>query len=157
VPTRITRCTRAGPQPCAAAKLGNLDSNQDERWPSPGSEPGVLPVTPFPITVRPQLRPTNVSVCEWQFGQRNRKFSRRLSVGSPFMWSTSRTSEPRRDANNPLGIGAEGAIRTHITTRFEFARSRRLPSLPRVVRRLGLEPRQDAESPARDLNAEPTD
>ena len=31
VPARITRATRAGPQPCAAALLGNLDSNQDER------------------------------------------------------------------------------------------------------------------------------
>ena len=31
VPTRATRLTRAGPQPCAAASLGNLDSNQDKR------------------------------------------------------------------------------------------------------------------------------
>jgi len=36
VPTRITRLTRAGPQPCAAAKLATLASNQE----APGSEPG---------------------------------------------------------------------------------------------------------------------
>jgi hypothetical protein len=31
VPTRAACLTRAGPQPCAAASLGNLDSNQDKR------------------------------------------------------------------------------------------------------------------------------
>ena len=36
VPTRITRCTRARPQPCAAAKLAILASNQE----TPGPEPG---------------------------------------------------------------------------------------------------------------------
>ena len=36
VPTRVTRCTRAGPQPCAAAKLAILASNQE----TPGSGPG---------------------------------------------------------------------------------------------------------------------
>jgi hypothetical protein len=36
VPTRVTRCTRAGPQPCAAAKLAILASNQE----TPGPEPG---------------------------------------------------------------------------------------------------------------------
>lgn len=45
----VSRRTKARPQPCAAAKLGNQDSNLDERCPSPGPEPGVLPVTPFPI------------------------------------------------------------------------------------------------------------
>jgi hypothetical protein len=36
VPTRVTRLTRAGPQPCAAAKLAILASNQE----TPGSGPG---------------------------------------------------------------------------------------------------------------------
>lgn len=40
VPTRVTRCTRAGPQPCAAAKLPAVDSNHDH----PRPERGVLPV-----------------------------------------------------------------------------------------------------------------
>ena len=32
MPTRVTRCTRAGPQPCAAAsKLPAVDSNHDRR------------------------------------------------------------------------------------------------------------------------------
>jgi hypothetical protein len=31
VPTRATRCTRAGPQPCATAKLPAVDSNHDRR------------------------------------------------------------------------------------------------------------------------------
>jgi hypothetical protein len=36
----VTRCTRAGPQPCAAARLPAVDSNHDH----PRSERGVLPV-----------------------------------------------------------------------------------------------------------------
>lgn len=39
VPTRVTRLTRAGPQPCAAAKLETQGSNLD----FPDSESGVLP------------------------------------------------------------------------------------------------------------------
>ena len=39
VPTRAVRLTKAEPQPCAAAKLGNQDSNLD----SSGPEPDVLP------------------------------------------------------------------------------------------------------------------
>ena len=39
VPTRAIRSTKAEPQPCAAAKLGNQGSNLD----SSGSEPDVLP------------------------------------------------------------------------------------------------------------------
>jgi hypothetical protein len=45
VPTRVTRCTRAGPQPCAAAKLPAVDSNHDH----PRPERGVLPVRPTGI------------------------------------------------------------------------------------------------------------
>ena len=37
VPTRVTRLTRAGPQPCAAAKLPTVDSNHDCRIQSPAS------------------------------------------------------------------------------------------------------------------------
>jgi hypothetical protein len=39
VSTRIIRRTKAEPQPCAAAKLGNQGSNLD----SSGPEPDVLP------------------------------------------------------------------------------------------------------------------
>jgi hypothetical protein len=36
VPTRVTRLTRARPQPCAAAKLAILASNQETPGPGPG-------------------------------------------------------------------------------------------------------------------------
>ena len=36
VPTRVTRLTRAGPQPCAAATLAILASNQETPGPGPG-------------------------------------------------------------------------------------------------------------------------
>lgn len=42
VPTRVTRLTRAGPQPCAAAKMAILASNQE----TPGSEPGGSAIFP---------------------------------------------------------------------------------------------------------------
>src|SRR6185437_1139734 len=35
--------------------------------------------------------PANVGVCEWQFGQRKRRFSFLLSSQSPLMWSTCKT------------------------------------------------------------------
>jgi hypothetical protein len=48
VPTRAIRRTKAEPQPCAAAKLGNQGSNLD----SSGPEPDVLPDYTIPHRVR---------------------------------------------------------------------------------------------------------
>jgi hypothetical protein len=48
VPTRVIRRTKAEPQPCAAAKLGNLGSNQEPL----GSEPSALPDCAIPHRVR---------------------------------------------------------------------------------------------------------
>jgi hypothetical protein len=45
VPTRVTRLTRAGPQPCAAAKLAILASNQETPGPGPGGS-AVFPQWP---------------------------------------------------------------------------------------------------------------
>jgi hypothetical protein len=39
VPTRVTRLTRARPQPCATAKLAILASNQELRVQSPAGLP----------------------------------------------------------------------------------------------------------------------
>jgi hypothetical protein len=48
VPTRVIRRTKAKPQPCAAAWLGNQGSNLD----SSGPEPDVLPDYTIPHQVR---------------------------------------------------------------------------------------------------------
>jgi hypothetical protein len=74
-------------------------------WPSPGSEPGVLPVTPFP-TAWPQLRPAKVSVCVWQFGHRNWRFSGRYPVLIGDSLQSRVRLRSRRDTDYPQHLAA---------------------------------------------------
>lgn len=46
----------------------------------------------LPLDYGPLLFPAKLSVCEWQFGQRNRRFSFLLSSQLPLMWSTCSVS-----------------------------------------------------------------
>jgi hypothetical protein len=62
VPTRAVRCTKAEPQPCAAAKLGNQGSNLD----SSGSGPDVLPDYTIPhriLDLRNCVRRQRIELC----------------------------------------------------------------------------------------------
>lgn len=56
VPTRAVRSTKAEPQPCAAAKLGNQGSNLD----SSGSGPDVLPDYTIPHRTQESCRCTQI-------------------------------------------------------------------------------------------------
>jgi hypothetical protein len=62
VPTRAFRCTRAEPQPCAAAWLGNLDSNQDKRVRLPVQSRACCQLHHSPLVRRLGLEPRTTRV-----------------------------------------------------------------------------------------------
>ena len=60
----------------------------------------------MPIGLRPLLvlsLPAKVGVCEWQFGQRKRRFSLLLSSQFPLIWSTC----------NTIGLSFHSALMPH--------------------------------------------
>jgi len=54
------------------------------------------------------LRPHQVAVCEWQLGHKIRKLSKRLSVGSPFLWSRCSVRGAPRHRSVPAQIAHIG-------------------------------------------------